>query len=712
MSDLHPHPEPDCDALADNLGAGPAPGSEPPSPPVRAARLFAAGEAGLTRLDTLIERAWPRALNPLAQLGPAANAMLLLATFSGVLMLIWYSASVQSAWSSLAELGPRSLGGIVRSVHRYSSDLTVLLVLLHAARTLFARKFAGPRWLAWVSGLAMLGLIWLIGWTGYWLVWDERAQLIATGTMKAVDVLPVFGEPMLPLFNRNDTVPSLLFFVVFFLHMVLPLAITGGLAFHLARLSRATLLPDRRLIVGLTVAVIAAALVLPATNAEPAHLAMKPVAFTMDWWYLWPLQLTARLSGPGLWLSAGLAGLVLVTVPWWLVRRRPRETFQATVDVSRCFSCTLCSHDCPFGAITMVPRTDGKPFPSQAQVDPDRCVGCGICAGACDTQGIGLAWFDARRVGRELEELVATENTRVTRPAIAFVCAQGDGGWELFGHVGWARRLPGYTIRPVPCAGWVEPKLIERLVTKGAAAVLIVGCGSSEAFGREGNLWMPARLAGTREPALRPNRADPRRVAHVDFDPLRPHLLAATAARLLAANEQTVSSGASTRDRRLGWIAALTVVTVGLAVMLGLSAAPFRNPAPAAPEFVFMFRAHGDWEEAAVSSPAAAEDTRPVHMRAAMRAKRTRHSVVVRLEIDGRVEEHTVRPKGLSADGVSVGEFRVLLAPGERSATVELWTRPPMEGGPSRRWNQTWTAAERRQHVLAYDPEAGFVWSP
>ena len=191
------HPEPDCEVLADTLGSSPAAtGSPPPPPPVRAARLFAAGDGLLTRADTLLERGLPRALNPLAQLGPAANAMLLLATLSGVLLLIWYSASVQSAWHSLADLGPRSFGGLVRSVHRYSSDLTMLLVLAHAARTLLARKFADARWLAWVSGLGLLGLVWFIGWTGYWLVWDQRAQLLALDSMKFLDVLPVFGEPM------------------------------------------------------------------------------------------------------------------------------------------------------------------------------------------------------------------------------------------------------------------------------------------------------------------------------------------------------------------------------------------------------------------------------------------------------------------------------------------------------------------------------------
>ena len=92
--------------------------------------------------------------------------------------------------------------------------------------------------------MGLLGLVWFIGWTGYWLVWDERAQLLALDTIRALDVLPIFGEPMLRLFAADRTVPSLLFFVVFFLHMVLPLGIAAGLCLHLARLSRSPLLPD------------------------------------------------------------------------------------------------------------------------------------------------------------------------------------------------------------------------------------------------------------------------------------------------------------------------------------------------------------------------------------------------------------------------------------------------------------------------------------
>lgn len=700
----HPaHPEPDCEVLSEHLapGEGAAP-SAPPPPPVRGARLLAWADGGFTRLDTLIERALPRAQNPLAQLGPATNAALLLATLSGVLLLIWYSPSVVTAWASLAELGPRSPGGLTRSIHRYSSDLAMLLLGLHALRTFFARKFSDARWLAWVSGVGLLGLVWFIGWTGYWLVWDVRAQTLALGSMKFLDALPIFGEPLGRLFTLDRTVPSLLFFVVFFLHMVVPLAIAGGLALHLARLSRSQLLPDRRLSAWLGGAVLAAALLWPATNAAPAAMAVKPAAFTMDWWYLWPVALTTRLSGPALWLVFGLATLGFAGVPWWLARRRPRAVFQAKVDVSRCFACTQCSKDCPFGAITMVPRTDGKPFPSQAQVDPDRCIGCSVCTGACDTQGVGVGWFDGQRVTRELEAFVTSALALGEKPALALVCAQNHGGWELFDEAAWQRRLPGYTVRPIPCAGWVEPKVLERVIAKGARAVLVVGCASGESYCREGNLFLAARLAGTREPEFRPNRADPRRVALVNFDPLRPHLVTAAAARLLERDYQPPAK--VTEFWAAGLAAALLTIVLGAATLLPADLR-FRNPAPEAPEFVFTFRTHGAWLDSAAAAPAA-QDNRPVHMRSAQPVKRGRAPVRITLAVDGAVQEHVVAPKGLKSDGVSVGELRVPLAPGPHR--VEVRVRGEREAD----WAGTVTAAPRRLHVLAYDGGQGFEWHP
>jgi ferredoxin len=704
----HSHPDPDCEVLADALGDGADPHVQqlPPPPASRGSRLLARLERLFVFADAWLERVLPRSFNPLAQLGPLANAALVIATASGVLLLVWYSPSVHHAWSSLHELGPRSLGGIVRSVHRYSSDLAMLFILMHALRTFAGRKFAGPRWLAWASGVGLIALVWFIGWTGYWLVWDVRAQWVALDSMRALDVLPIFGEPMGRLFTADHTVPSLLFFVVFFLHMLLPLMIAAALCLHLARLSRSKLMPDRRVTIWVTVATFAAALILPATNAAPAAMAIKPEVFTMDWWYLWPLAISSRLSGGGLWLAAGFTLLGLMSLPWWLGRRRERATYQATVNTSRCFSCTQCSQDCPFGAITMVPRTDGRPWPSQAQVDPDRCVGCGVCTGSCDTQAIGMAWFDARAVTRDLQDFVIGEVKAGRTPAVALVCAQADGGWDNFRAAIWRARLPGYEVRPVPSAGWVEPKVLEGLIAKGARAVLVVSTVNAEPFTREGDRWLALRLSGDRDPVFRPSRADPRKVAYVRYDPSRPAELTAAASALLESQSPVAPTAPAIWKQ---WLGGLGVTAVILAVTLLLSDTSFRHPQAAHPEFVLTFRAYGEWLDA---TTVAARDDRPAHMRAATRASRERSPVVITVEINGEAQQHIVRPKGLRSDGASVGELRVPLAPGRHQVALTVATRTGEADAPQHHWTGTVEAVAGRIFVVAFEPGDGFRVEP
>ena len=57
----------------------------------------------------------------------------------------------------------------------------------------------------------------------------------------------------------------------------------------------------------------------------------------------------------------------------------------AKVDLENCNGCARCADDCPFGAIIMQPRSDGKDYETEAVVDPATCMSCGICVGSCPT---------------------------------------------------------------------------------------------------------------------------------------------------------------------------------------------------------------------------------------------------------------------------------------------------------------------------------------
>jgi len=110
-----------------------------PDAPVRFDGLFVRLDRLVARCDGWLSRWLPEEFNPLAQSGCAANYALAVAIVSGVVLLLWYSSSVQSAYSSLDALTGLTLGGWVRAMHRYSSDLAMLLILVHAARMLVAR---------------------------------------------------------------------------------------------------------------------------------------------------------------------------------------------------------------------------------------------------------------------------------------------------------------------------------------------------------------------------------------------------------------------------------------------------------------------------------------------------------------------------------------------------------------------------------------------
>src|SRR6185295_6853177 len=125
-------------------------------PAPRAEGLLRRLENGWLYLDQLIHKCIPSSLNPLDQLGAMANTSLIIAVVSGIALLIWYSPSVHHAYESLETIRQSSwLGQLIRSMHRYSSDGCLFFILLHAARIICQRRFTGPRWLAWTTGLAL-----------------------------------------------------------------------------------------------------------------------------------------------------------------------------------------------------------------------------------------------------------------------------------------------------------------------------------------------------------------------------------------------------------------------------------------------------------------------------------------------------------------------------------------------------------------------------
>lgn len=687
-------------AAAAPEGAAPPYAPDPqPEPPVRLQWAFRAVERVVLAVEGASRRALPDAWNPLLQSGAVANTLLIVACVTGVLLLFWYSPSVHLAHASMRALEADFLGSLVRAAHRFSSDGCVAFAAWHALRLTAARRFTGARWLAWVTGLFAVALLWVVGWLGYWLVWDEPARQVALGTARVLDVLPIFADPLSREFVADQTINSLLFFIVFFAHMLIPLGMGIALWLHIARLARSNFLVSKTLGLWLLGATLVLSAVAPPLAGEAARMARVPGAFGYDAWFLWPLWLTDRMPGGPLFLLAATAGAVGFLVPWLFAKRRPKP---ATVVTSRCNGCEQCVKDCPYDAISMIPRNDGRSFPTQALVDPSRCVGCGICSGSCARGGSGLPHFEALLERARIERWLESEPVGDERH-LAFLCHDAAGhDLVVDPQSGACAALRGYRVLKVPCAGWVHGITVDRALARGAPGVLIVGCAGTCRY-REGAQWAQERLLGKREPSL-PAHADRTRVRLLELDRTQ------TAALLAAAEAFRGGQGPLRRARLPRYAGAALACGVGAAVVWGGQALSYRPPALDGSALVLSFRHPGRVDERCRPVTAEENARRPVHMRREQECSRGRQPVRVRVELEGqRLLDKQYPAAGLWGDGPSIGLERLAVPPGRHAVALKVGDSADPE-----EWAFT---AERevefvrgQSPAVIFDRGTGFVW--
>ncbi|HEX2391160.1 MAG TPA: cytochrome b N-terminal domain-containing protein [Casimicrobiaceae bacterium] len=467
-------------------------------------------QRGLQRIEHVFDTAFGMPANPWRHLGALAFYLFWIVVATGAYLYAAFDTSVAGAYASVQRItdGAWPLSGFARTLHRYASDAFAVVVLLHLAREWLNGHARGFRWFSWVSGVPLLWLAYASGLGGYWLVWDRLAQFSLVATTEWLDALPLFGEPLARNFITGASVSNRLFSLLIFLHIGIPLALLLGMWIHVQRISAPRTQPPRELGIGLACALTLLAVARPATSDVPADTSRVPAQIAIDWFYQAIHPLFYATSGTTLWLLAGAATLALAALPWLGAGARRNAAMRrgaaARVDLANCNGCGRCFADCPYAAVTLEPRSDGRPLPREAVVDPDLCAACGICAGACPSStpfragdtlraGIDLPGRPITAVRDELERGLAALRGKAKVVVFGCECAADAA----------ALRASDTSIVPLACAAQLPPSFVEYALRGGADGVLIAGCRDGDCAYRFGTHWTAARIAGAREPHLR-----------------------------------------------------------------------------------------------------------------------------------------------------------------------------------------------------------------
>ncbi len=419
-------------------------------------------------------------LNPLYHTGPITVLLLVIILVTGVYLALFYRYGFDASYQSVADIESSLVGRVMRGLHRYASAAALVTALLHGWRTFFQNRFRGARWLAWLTGVWLVVLVWAVGLTGYWMIWDERVgplnDLLNTKlavALKAVGIEAGTGWVFL--------------FLLFMIHLTLS-AIAGlFIWWHVKRLSRRKWFPPRYWTWLLTGLLTVAAVAIPVGMLPQLSASTLPGPVPIDVFFL------AFLWAPALIVI----GCLVVAVgssffPW-----TKRKLDPIVIDRDRCTGCTFCVNDCPYGALRMVPREDG-PHQQEAIVDPALCVSCGVCIGSCPELAMTLGDMPA-------EPLWDTTMQRIEErdepPIVVFVCERH----ALHGAV----RLDGDELFvATPCIAMAHPKLASNCLEAGASEVRFIGCPPEDCANREGNEFLEERIDRKRRPRLRRIFAD------------------------------------------------------------------------------------------------------------------------------------------------------------------------------------------------------------
>jgi cytochrome b6 len=157
--------------------------------------------------DDISSKYVPPHVNIFYCVGGIVFTLFLVQVATGFAMTFYYRPSVADAFASIQFLMTQvNFGWLIRSIHRWSASMMVMMMILHVFRVYLTGGFKKPRELTWMTGVILASVTVSFGVTGYSLPWDQVgywACKIVTGVPEAI---PVVGSSLVELLRGGTSV--------------------------------------------------------------------------------------------------------------------------------------------------------------------------------------------------------------------------------------------------------------------------------------------------------------------------------------------------------------------------------------------------------------------------------------------------------------------------------------------------------------------------
>ncbi len=176
-----------------------------------------------------------RFVSPFGFLGMLTFVTFVILGISGALLMFYYFPILDRAWDSVAKINNVvPFGFHIRNIHYHGSNAMVLLAILHMYYQYFSGRYKIRNEVLWVTGVILGTVTILEAFTGYDIIFSERAELAISIAASLTNSIPIAGPTIRDaMFGSGFTDFVLRFYAqhVF----ILPLVMLGLMAVHFPR---------------------------------------------------------------------------------------------------------------------------------------------------------------------------------------------------------------------------------------------------------------------------------------------------------------------------------------------------------------------------------------------------------------------------------------------------------------------------------------------
>lgn len=161
--------------------------------------------------------------------------LFIIQVITGILLLLYYTPSVDAAYESVQTIMSRvKFGWLIRSVHSWSANILIGAIFIHMFSAFFLKAYRPPRELTWITGFFLLLIFLAFGFSGYLLPWNELSFFATRVGTDIAGTIPLVGKAIKTFILGGAEVSEATIPRFFWLHVaVLPLLTVIILGVHL-----------------------------------------------------------------------------------------------------------------------------------------------------------------------------------------------------------------------------------------------------------------------------------------------------------------------------------------------------------------------------------------------------------------------------------------------------------------------------------------------